>query len=388
MPVNTLKRNLTTGRTEEVSVLQDGDAVNLQATTPGSPQTGHLNVSGTIRAGTDIEVNGNSLNPSPKNWIQNGDMEVNQRKGPGGSVAGAINGDYGCDRWQLIRDGSGATASFGQVAFTIGQTAVPNEPSYYLHYAQTVAGSGGTYLGFQQNIEDVKTLAGQVVTVSFWAKADAARVLSLRLRQQFGSGGSAAFDTTAQVYNLTTSWAQYFYTTTVPSITGKTIGAANSLMPLWLTGSVNLIQSIDIAQVQLEIGANAGPYQKRSFAEEKRDCMRYFQKSFPYATAVAQNVGNNVGSLSWIVILAGAVVTPAQGVRLPVPMRTVPTVVFYNPFAANAFARNLQTSTDSTTMTSGGSSNEEVLSVACTGLAAWAVNQNICVHYTLSDPNF
>jgi hypothetical protein len=40
------------------------------------------------------------------------------------------------------------------------------------------------------NIEDVRTFAGQQVTISFWAKADATKNIAVELVQGFGSGGS------------------------------------------------------------------------------------------------------------------------------------------------------------------------------------------------------
>jgi hypothetical protein len=41
-----------------------------------------------------------------------------------------------------------------------------------------------------QNIEDVRTFAGQQITVSFWAKADAAKPIAVEFIQKFGFGGS------------------------------------------------------------------------------------------------------------------------------------------------------------------------------------------------------
>jgi hypothetical protein len=227
-----------------------------QTATPGTQQTGNANISGklitggdvaatgnvsgvnvtgsgtvqgdTVNGTTTVQVNGSNVNPVVKNWIINGNMDVGQRAGPGGSTTVAAGQVYGGpDRWQAWRDGTGATVTLSQQAFTPGQTAVPGEPTYYLQLQNTVAGSGGTFNIVQQPIEDVRNFAGQTVTWSFWAKADAARNWIPIIRQNFGTGGSPVVDIVLTTCALTTSWQYFTRTTTLGSITGKTIGAGN-----------------------------------------------------------------------------------------------------------------------------------------------------------------
>jgi hypothetical protein len=204
-----------------------GGAVALQASTPGTPQTGNSNITGAAISGSVANVQGN-INATQRNWIINGNMDVGQRAGPGGSTTVAAGQVYGGpDRWQAWRDGTGATVTLSQQAFTPGQTAVPGEPTYYLQLQNTVAGSGGTFNIVQQPIEDVRNFAGQTVTWSFWAKADAARNWIPIIRQNFGTGGSPVVDIVLTTCALTTSWQYFTRTTTLGSITGKTIGAGN-----------------------------------------------------------------------------------------------------------------------------------------------------------------
>jgi hypothetical protein len=104
---------------------------------------------------------------------------------------------------------------------------------------------------------------------------------------------------------------------------------------LW--GPTNTTQTLNLAQVQLEAGSNASPFQKRSFAEEHALCCRYYQKSFNYSVAPVQNSGSTVGALSSQAITAGAT-TNRMFTAFPVAMRVAPAMTFYNPSAANAFA--------------------------------------------------
>ena len=102
---------------------------------------------------------------------------------------------------------------------------------------------------------------------------------------------------------------------------------------------VNLADSTDnewyITGVQLEVGNYPGgtPFEHRSFGEELALCQRYFNKSFPYATAPAYNAGTS-----------NAISGPAASNTaydnilqwwLTVKLRASPTVTLYNPYASN-----------------------------------------------------
>jgi hypothetical protein len=64
-------------------------------------------------------------------------------------------------------------------------------------------------------------------------------------------------------------------------------------------------------------------------------CQRYFEKSFNYATAPAQNIGEVQGAL-----VTGAYTTSASAILATacyaVEKRAAPTVTTYNPFAAGS----------------------------------------------------
>jgi hypothetical protein len=221
-----------------------------------------------------------TLYPAGRNKIINGNFGVWQR---GTSFSNPAFGAYAADRWFLSHDGTGVTRTISQQTFTPGTAPVAGyEGTYFLRYAVSVAGTGNTANNLMQKIEDVRTFAGQTVTVSFWAKAAAAATYSAgNVAQDFGSGGSATVYTVPSpaTFNFTTSWARYSYTVNVPSIAGKTIGT-NSHLDVTISGLTNTTFTLDVWGVQIEAGSTASPFQTASgsVGGELALCQRYYQK--------------------------------------------------------------------------------------------------------------
>ena len=256
-----------------------------------------------------------------KNKIINGDFGVWQR---GTSFNLSSVTGYTADRWQLTWNGSGATRTISQQTFTPGTAPVAGyEGRFFWRYAQTVAGTGGAGNYFFQPIEDVRTFAGQTVTASFWAKADASRSVPVALEQNFGSGGSGGTSTSLGTASITTSWTRFTFSVAVPSISGKTVGTSSYLNFL-MTFPANTVQTIDIWGVQLEQGSTATAFQTATgtIQGELAACQRYFQ-----IYGGTQNY-ELIGSSS----VAASSTSAYAGVDLLVEMRTVPSIVtsFYS----------------------------------------------------------
>lgn len=264
-----------------------------------------------------------------RNAIINGDFDVWQR-GTSHSTTG-----YGsADRWALWHDGS-TTQSLSQQSFTVGQTDVPNSPTYYVNNVVTSGDLTNSVAEFYQLIESVHSFAGETITLSFWAKATVAdKKLGVVFIQQFGTGGSPSSQviTDGDTLTLTTSWAKYTVTVTLPSISGKTLGSNNddrlALGFIGDAGSASIYTTLassignqdityDIAQVQVEKGDTATDFEKRSIGEEKQLCYRYYWKrSADEGSNSRIAVGGNILSTTSMQI----------GVWLPVPMRDTPAV--------------------------------------------------------------
>jgi hypothetical protein len=207
---------------------------------------------------------------SNRNLIINGAMQVAQR-GTSFNSNNAI--DYTVDRWGTFANGQITTT---QETFTAGQTAVPNEPTHYVRWNVTSYSSGDNFF---QKIEDVRTLAGQSATLSFYAKSDTDITTRPRFIQDFGSGGSSDVVTTTDTASITTSWQKFVITTAIPSISGKTIGTSSYLEIELLRVTDTFTGQIDLAQVQLEVGEQATPFEHRSYGDELFSCQRYYQRT-------------------------------------------------------------------------------------------------------------
>lgn len=136
-----------------------------------------------------------------------------------------------------------------------------------------------------------------------------------------------------------------------------------------------------ITGIKLELGSIATPIQYVPFEEELQRCMRYFQKSFDYATAPAQNAGLGTGEYRFNPAVAGAVST-TYAIPLQTALRTaVLTVTPYNPAAANVQVRNLTDAADFTATASGGGGQKQIR-ITTTGTAGTALGESLAVHWT------
>ena len=221
---------------------------------------------------------------SNRNLIINGSQIVAQR---GTSFNSNNSIDYTVDRWGTFANGQITTT---QETFTAGQTAVPNEPTHYIRWNVTSYSSGDNFF---QKIEDVRTLAGQSATLSFYAKSDTDITTRPRFIQDFGSGGSSDVVTTTDTASITTSWQKFVITTAIPSISGKTIGTSSYLEIELLRVTDTFTGQIDLAQVQLEVGETATPFEHRSFGDELARCRRFFYKTENIMEMATRDSSNN-----------------------------------------------------------------------------------------------
>jgi len=260
-----------------------------------------------------------------RNRIINGDFKVWQR---GTSFTPAANA-YTADRWEEDATTAYPTSqTISQQTFTPGTAPVSGyEGQFFLRFVYTYsAGNGGQFL--TQKVENVRTLAGQTATVSFWAKAGSAISMSnATLRQNFGSGGSTTVETTVGAASLTTSWQRFSFTISVPSVAGKTIGA-NSFLELRLFMPATS-STTDIWGVQLEAGAVATPFEFEDFGVTLQKCQRYYQKSYNQETAPGAT-GVTTGVVTTGVLSMSAGFGFAGKTYYSTPMRISPTVTTYS----------------------------------------------------------
>ena len=310
---------------------------------------------------------GNPLNIPPNfNAIINGDFDIWQR-GTSQTAAG-----YGsADRWTVGLVGSGVT--FNQQTFTLGQTAVPDNPVYYSKAEVASNAGAGNYTSIEQRIEGVQTFAGTTATLSFWAKTDTAKNMAVEFLQNFGTGGSPSTEVTGinvTTIALTTAWTKYFFNVTVPSITGKTLGSGgNDSLSLifWLeagstynarTNSLGQQGGVfEISHVQLEAGEIASPFEYRSVGQELDLCQRYcyvIKNEQGSASTIAPSITTGLcynTTLSYYVM------------SLPVTMRGIPSIVV----SSSSHFQQIDTSVRNLTNVTLGNATLSVVSLNGTG---------------------
>ena len=253
-----------------------------------------------------------------KNKFINGAFD-NWQRGTTFSISTGA-GTYTADRFAIFYDGSGATRTVSQQTFTPGTAPVAGyEGQYFYRMNQTVAGTGASYnYPIMQKIEDVRTFAGQTITFSFWAKADAARTVTVEIDQLFGSGGSAGVAALVSGnLSVTTAWQRFTVSGTLPSVSGKTIGTGSSLN-VFVMAPLNTVQIFDTWGWQIEASSTASDFQTATgtLQGELAACQRYYYKH-------AGGVGGNTA--------IGTGYTEATNVAncmvsFPVTMRTTPTL--------------------------------------------------------------
>jgi hypothetical protein len=268
-----------------------------------------------------------------KNKIINGDFGINQRA----FTSTTSSGVFGFDRFSFLH--VGGTNTYSAQTFTLGAAPVAGYEGTNFARLTTSGQSAASDLAFLDNkIESVRTLAGQTVTVSLWAKTTSGTPkFAIELGQNFGTGGSPSSEVNTYLGQGTTSssWQRFTFTVALPSISGKTIGTNGNdrlAFRVWTsagsdfnarTGSLGLqAATIDVWGVQVEAASTASNFQTATGTKqgELAACQRYYYRS---------TSGNAFGSFG--VSAVGSSATIIRGVLpTPVTLRVSPTSIDFS----------------------------------------------------------
>jgi hypothetical protein len=282
------------------------------------------------------------------------------QRGNGGFTT---EGVYTADRWRLSLSGGVATVT--KEAFTSGDLEVASFGNA-TNYLKLDVTTGDNNMQVQQRLEDVTALAGQEVTISFYAKGTnpGAGAIYLSVFQIFGSGGSANVTAVDEPITYTGSWARYSHTFTMPSVSGKTVGTNGYLGITLRQGSGDTSTDaweLDIWGVQLEAGSIATPFKRHapSLQGELAACQRYYYR-YGFGTA-------------FDAISSGMIYSTTQAyfiTSLPVKMRAIPTVAV--SAAADFLVWQGSQITPSAVASWGGPNSEDKLALSVTVSGATA----------------
>jgi hypothetical protein len=264
-------------------------------------------------------ITATSLNGGPivgRNFILNGGFDIWQR---GTTFTSPADNGFTADRWRQNGDGTKGTRIWSRQSFSPGEIAGYNA-QYYMRFQQSVAGSGATYQNLLiQPIEDVRTLSGKTVTISFWAKADVAgRTIAPIVYRFYGTGSpSTAEGLNPSPVTLTTAWQRYSTTLFIPSVVGKTISSSDHCVQIIFAPTFNIAQTIDMWGIQVEEGAVATPFSDNTANQqaELAACQRYFIRYAAESIFCRYGVGLNYATNQSTIMI-----------HLPVEMRALPTL--------------------------------------------------------------
>jgi hypothetical protein len=269
---------------------------------------------------------------------------------------------YTLDRWALAL----VSDAISIIQFPVNDTdrAQIGDESARSLLGNTFTGNAaaGAFSVLFQRIEGVRRLAGKTVTVSFYARAGGATKLGVGMDQDFGSGGSpsAIVLGTGQPVTLSTTWARYSLTFTLPSAAGKTLGTNgndSTTVNFWYSSGTGQaaragnigVQSgtVDLWGVQLEVGTVATPLEKPDPELQLRQCQRFYQTNLmvfagSYGVAASNAVGTG---------------------HLHQSMRATPTITPGTDSSVNVGARTLNVY-----------GNTVWVSTAAVATGAWSIN--------------
>ena len=249
---------------------------------------------------------------SNRNLIINGNFAINQRGGSNTTI-----NTYALDRWRSYGGPMGFTISQQDVLSTLSTSR------YAMRFQRTSGNTQTNNTGVVQGIEskNCEGLAGTQLTLSFKARAGADLSDDLDARFFYGTGTdenpvsmTGMTNDGGTDFTLTTSFATYTKTVTVPASTTQ-ISLTFAVTP---TGTAGTNDWFEVAEVQVERGSVATPFEHRSYGDELARCLRYYW---------LQEVRNATSYGAFSLLASYGTTTDVRGfINFPVPMRQIPAL--------------------------------------------------------------
>jgi hypothetical protein len=246
-----------------------------------------------------------------RNLVMNGGFDVWQR---GTTVTTASNSyqNFTSDRWSAYFAGT----------YSKQTTTLPNGD--YVNYFRGVLGTtGDNRININHFIENGNSiLSGKYITVSFWLKASVIdSQVNVKIQTTSGSTFSSYTVIANKYIETSLDWKKYEITLKCNNDIANIGARAHGLLEIdgvdgsWANGT-----TFEIAQVQMELGKVATPFEHRSYGEELALCQRYFEK----LATNGENDANRYNGIAWA--------TNNLNVFIPflVAKRSAPTVSITN----------------------------------------------------------
>lgn len=343
-----------------------------------------------------------------RNRLLNGDMRIDQANA-GAAIAVNLAAQFrSVDKFS----GFGTTVAG---SFTLQQLAAtpPTGFTNYLRVTVTTAAAApaaGDRYFCETKVEGLYIqdlpfgIAGntQFITISFQVRSSLIGTFSASIRNSAGNRSypftfaiTAANTWTSVTVVIPVDTAGVWLFTTAVGISlvfdlgsgANALGVANAWAGVnntGVTGSTSLMATngatLDFTGLQLEPGTVATTFAQVAFPDMLQRCQREFCKSFSLAVAPVQNAGINTGETTFAAGRPGAL-TSFIGIVFPTVMRAVPTIVPFNPAAANIQIRDNVAAGDFTA-TNFNNVTERGAVIFGTGNAATVSGNDLHIHWT------
>jgi hypothetical protein len=326
----------------------------------GSPITANKYI-GTILGFPKTSANLPNVTSLP-NVLVNGAFQVWQR----GTMFAFGNNISTADFWICRRGSNNANGTLTQMhggPTGVGGTG-SSQSTYFARLGRT---NGDTNLGFLSTVQiltsaDSIPLIGQTVVLTFFARAGGSfsgSSLNSRIilgtgtdqtaTQLVGAGWTNQLDI-GQVNSFASGGAWQLFTQWVSlpvSVSGTSYSQIAVEFYYTPSGTAGAYDYVDLALVSLQGSYAPSVVEIRPFWLDMAAAQRRFRKSFPYATAPAQNTGATAGA-AYVRLTSGQSGTFGVQVPLLPPMRAAPTVTTFNPDNSNANWRDTTNNADRT----------------------------------------
>ena len=267
-----------------------------------------------VRVGDPVSLLENDVPYAKEGQLVNDNLIINGgfedelwQRGNSFTKTGTNLPTYTTDRWNINYSDASNSVSMSRQKLPANYPITALASKNYAFFQANSIASGSVVFG--QKIENILNFLGETVTLSFWAGTGViGDTFNINFLLNYGVGGTNSVISPDEVFTTTTTnMEKYSVTFQVPKTGSEVIGADNNFELFFSLFEVN---NLSIAQVKLEYGEVATPYQARPIAEELTLCERYYQ---------ANPVGSLDNAAAGLIRLGGSLKTS---------MRTIPAYTF------------------------------------------------------------
>lgn len=283
-----------------------------------------------------------------QNVIINGNFDVWQR---GTSFVAIAPNKFNADRFEYRRNSTAAhTVGRSTDVPTVAQSGTKSNYSvlYDVTTADvTVEAADFCFMSYDVEGYDYARIAGGDATLSFWVKAAKTGIHCVMFKnvgfnrtyvKEYTIATADTWEKVTLIFPLTETGGTWDYTNGVGLEIGFILMAGSTFQTTadaWQTGNyvatANQVNEVDstannfrIAQVQLEKGSTATPFEYKSIADELAKCQRYYWRG-----ETSDDAGHRYGLASDTLMLAGTVAFPTT-MRSPPTAATITAPVYTN----------------------------------------------------------